>query len=422
MYHYMPGLLLALTVTAAGEHKTTFDWPQWQGHQRDAVSHERGLLQQWPEGGPTLAWRVGELGGGDSTPSVAAGRIFGMSNLNNEEVVWALSEKDGSTLWKRPIGPAFQQEMSQSKEGPGSTPTVDDDRLYAIGMAGDVVCLNVRDGKIIWTRSLTKDFGGPIPKWSFRESPLVDGEKLIVTPGGEDATLVALDKLTGKTIWTSKVPDNPKAAYASAITIDVGGLRQYVQLTSKTLVGVEADSGKFLWKYDQPASNTGISCSTPIFHDNSVFASSAYGNGGGLVRLKKEANGDVNANEVYFTKKMQNHHGGMVVLDGFLYGANGGNGGGFLTCLDYPTGEVTWVEREVQKGSLAYADGRIYYRLEDGTVLLIEPNSKEYRERGRFEQPDRTSKPAWAHPVIANGKLYIRDHDLLLCYDIKAKS
>ena len=420
MFHCLSQLLLAFAL-AASENKASFDWPQWQGYDRTAMSLEQGLLQQWPASGPPLAWKVGELGGGDSTPSVAAGRIFGMSNLKDNEVVWALSEKDGSRLWVQRIGPAFQQEMTQSKEGPGSTPTVDGDRLYVVGMAGDVVCMNVIDGKIVWQRSLTKDFGGSVPKWSFRESPLVDNEKIIVTPGGPDATLVALNKLTGETIWSSKVPEDPKAAYASAIAIDLGGQRQYVQLTAKTLVGVSATDGKFLWKYDQPASNTGISCSTPIFQNGMVFASSAYGNGGGLVRLNKGAAGDITAEEVYFTKKMQNHHGGMVVLDGFLYGANGGNGGGFLVCMDLLSGDVKWTEREVPKGSLGYADGRIYYRAEDGALLLIEPSPAEYRERGRFDQPERSAKPAWAHPVIANGKLYIRDHDLLFCYDVKAK-
>src|SRR4051794_3489328 len=164
MHHYLSGLLLALTLTAAGEQKASFDWPQWQGPQRNAMSQERGLMQTWPKGGPELAWRVGGLGKGDSTPSIAAGRVFGMSHLKGDEVVWALSEKDGSTLWVRPIGPAFQQEMPQSKEGPACTPTVDGDRLYVIGMGGDLVCLNVDDGKLVWRRSLTKEFGGMIPR------------------------------------------------------------------------------------------------------------------------------------------------------------------------------------------------------------------------------------------------------------------
>jgi len=208
------------------------------------------------------------------------------------------------------------------------------------------------------------------------------------------------------------------------IAIDAAGKKQYVQLTAKTVVGVAADDGRFLWRYDAPANSSGINCSTPLYHDGLVFAASAYGAGGGAVKLSKGAEGKIVAEEVYFSKRMQNHHGGMVVFDGALYGANGGNGGGNLICLDFATGDVLWDERgkgRAAKGSIALADGRIYYRVEDGAMLLIEPNKKEYVERGRFKQPDRSRSPAWAHPVIANGKLYLRDQDLLLCYHIKAK-
>ncbi|HWH71060.1 MAG TPA: malectin domain-containing carbohydrate-binding protein, partial [Candidatus Sulfotelmatobacter sp.] len=216
------------------------------------------------------------------------------------------------------------------------------------------------------------------------------------------------------------------AAYASPIAIDFEGQRQYVQLTAKALIGVAASDGKFLWRYDAPANRMGINCSTPLYHDGMVFAASAYGAGGGLVKLTRAADGAVKAEEVYATRKMQNHHGGMVLLDGCLYGANGGNEGGFLICLDFKTGNVLWdgrddAQRRAPKGSVALADGRLYYRTEKGTLLLIEPNAKEYLERGRFEQPDRSKLPAWAHPVIANGKLYVRDQDVLFCYDVKAK-
>ena len=312
--------------------------------------------------------------------------------------------------------------MRQGKAGPGCTPTVDGERVYALGMGGELVCLQVKDGKELWRVSFAKEFGGRLPTWSYRESPLVDGDKVICTPGGADATLVALDKATGKTIWKSKVPDNPGAAYASVIAIDFEGQRQYLQLTARMLVGVAAADGKFLWRYDRPANKTGINCSTPIYHDGTVFASSAYGAGGGLVKLVKDGKDGVKAEEVYSTRSMENHHGGMIVLDGCLYGAHGGNGGGNLVCLDFKTGKVLWNERSVEKGSVAFADGRLYYRTENtGNVLLIEPNAKEYVERGRFRQPDRSRSPAWAHPVIANGKLYIRDQDVLFCYDVKAK-
>ena len=400
------------------------DWPQWQGPDRNSISRESGLLQAWPKEGPPLAWKVEGLGGGPSTPSVAAGRIFGMSHRGSDEVVWALSEKDGSPLWVTRLGPAFDQpEWPQAEEGPGSTPTVDGERLYVVGLGGDVSCLQVRDGKVVWQRSLTRDFGGKVPVWSFRESPLVDGDKVIVTPGGPDATLVALDKLTGKTIWKSQVPGGPGAAYSSAIAVDFQGQRQYVQLTARALVGVAASDGKFLWRYDRPANANGINISTPIHQAGRVFAASAYGNGGGLVKLGRDASGAVTAEEVYFTPKMQNHHGGMIVHEGTLYGANGGNAGGYLLGLDFLTGEVRWDERatgrRAPKGSVAFADGRLYYRTEEGAMLLIEPSPTGYLERGRFEQPGRSDKPAWAHPVIANGKLYLRDQDVLLAYDIK---
>jgi outer membrane protein assembly factor BamB len=349
-----------------------------------------------------------------------------MSNRGNDEIIWALAEKDGKEIWATRLGPAYRQRMPQGREGPGCTPTVDGERLYVLGLEGGLACLQVSDGKILWQHSLTRDFGGNLPRWSYRESPLVDGDKVIYTPGGPGATLVALDKVTGKTIWKSKVPGNPGAAYASVIAIDFDGQRQYVQLTQSALIGVAAADGEFLWRYDKAACRTGINCSTPLYHAGNVFAASAYGAGGGLIKLTKDGNGRVKAEEVYFTKKMQNHHGGMILVDGCLYGANGGNEGGFLVCLDFQTGKVLWDQRDsgrsgAPKGSIALADGRLYYRTESGTMLLIEPNPKQFVERGRFAQPDRSEKPAWSHPVIANGKLYLRDQDVLLCYNVKAK-
>jgi outer membrane protein assembly factor BamB len=432
----------------SGTTAVAADWPQWQGPDRNAVSRETGLLKEWPKEGPPLAWKIKDLGGGYSAPSVAVGRIFAMSTRGDNEVVWALDEKNGKELWVARLGAAYTgQRMPQGREGPGCTPTVDGERLYVMGRGGDVACLQVKDGKILWQRGLTQAFGGRVPTWSYHESPLVDGDKVVCTPGGPDATLVALDKLTGKMIWKSQVPGGGEgglggpgrgrggfggfahsgASYASAIAIDVGGKREYVQLTATVLVGVAAADGKFLWRYDRPANRAAINCSSPIYHDGLVFAASAYGAGGGLVKLTPDGDGGVKAEEVYATRKMQNHHGGMILYDGHLYGANGGNEGGFLVCLDFKTGKVMWDEREkpgrtgVRKGSVALADGRIYYLQEDGTVILFEPSPKEYLERGRFQHPDRSEAPDWTHPVVANGKLYLRDQDVLLCYDVKAK-
>jgi outer membrane protein assembly factor BamB len=442
-------MLITVIVIIMTSSSLAADWPQWRGQNRDGKSADTGLLKEWPNDGPPLAWKVDKLGGGYTAPSVADGRIFGMGNRGEDEVVWALSESDGKELWVSRLGPAFAQRASQGKEGPACTPTVDGKRLYVEGLGGNVACLQVEDGKIIWQISMTEEFGGRIPMWSYRESPLVDGDKVICTPGGKDAIIVALNKLTGETIWKSKLPDNPAgeseasggsggrrggfggfgggggAAYASVIAIDFEGQRQYVQLTAKTLVAVAASDGRFLWRYDKPANRMGINCSTPIYYDGMVFASSAYGAGGGLIKLSKDANGGVKAEEVYSTTEMQNHHGGMILLDGYLYGASGGNEGGALVCLDFKTGKVMWDQRDTvgrrAKGSVALADGRLYYRMEDGTVVLIEPSPKQYIERGRFEQPDRSSAPAWANPVVANGKLYIHDQDVLFCYGIRAK-
>lgn len=439
--------IVALTISA--QHAlcaASFDWPQWQGPERNAVSKERGFLQEWPKAGPPLAWKIQGLGGGYSAPSVAAGRIYGMSNRGGDEFVWSLSETDGKELWATRLGPALTEGMPQGKEGAGCTPTVDGEQLYVLGQSGDLACLQAKEGKILWRRSLTNDFGGRVPTWRYNESPLVDGNKIVCTPGGKDATLVALNKLTGEMIWKTEVPEpsggssegpgrrgggrpgfrDSGASYSSAMAIDFEGQRQYVQLTAKSLVGVAASDGKLLWRYDRPANRASINCFTPLYHDGKVFAASAYGAGGGLVKLSKEGNGGVKAEEVWFSKNMENHHGGVLVIDGCLYGSNGGNGGGYLVCLDFQTGDVLWNERDpdkrrVTKGSVALADGRIYYRTEGGAMLLIEPNRKEYIERGRFEQPDRSEKPAWTHPILANGKLYIRDQDVLLCYDVKAK-
>ena len=412
----LAGVVLSSSVSAD-------DWPQWQGPDRNAVSKEHGLLQEWTKDGPPLVWKIKGIGGGDSAPSIAAGRIFGMGNRGEDEIVWARAETDGKELWVARLGPAFKSQSPQGKEGPGCTPTVDGERLYVEGLGGNLACLQANDGKVLWQHSLKADFGGSVPRWSFRESPLVDGKLVICTPGGEGATLVALDKLTGETVWKSQVPGNPKAAYASVIAFDFEGQRQYAQLTAKAVVGVAAADGKFLWQYEPPANRMGINCSTPIYQDGQVFAASAYGAGGGLVKLSKEADGGVKAEEVYFSKKMQNHHGGMIVVDGCLYGANGGNEGGSLVCLDFKTGKVLWDgQRQAPKGSVALADGRLYYRTEKGALLLIEPSPKEFLERGRFDQPDRSELPAWAHPIVANGKLYVRDQEVLLCYDVKAQA
>ena len=372
-------------------------------------------MKQWPAAGPSLVWKAAGLGTGNSTPSVAGGRIFGMSYRGNDEFVWALEEASGKPTWSTRISPANFEVGRQAHDGSGGTPTVVGDRLYALGMSGDLVCLQVGDGKLLWQKNLVKDFGGAVPRWGYAESPLVDGNTVIVPPGGRDASLVALDRTSGAVIWKAPVPQGDDAGYASAITADVEGQRQYIQFLAGGVVGVAASDGRFLWRYDAPA-NRVANCSTPIFHDNHVFAASGYNTGGGLAKLAAGPGGGMTATQVYFARSMRNHHGGMVLVDGHLYGFDESN----LTCLGFKTGAVKWSNRSVGKGSVTYADGHLYARSERGPVALVEATPNGYVEKGRFEQPDRSGKTTWPYPVVANGRLYLRDHDTLLCYNVKA--
>jgi outer membrane protein assembly factor BamB len=387
------------------------DWPQWRGVNRDAISAETGLLQEWPKEGPRLVWKATGLGRGYSSLSIAAGKIFTMGDRNGEEAIIALDAETNKELWSAKVSKG-------DGDGPRCTPTVDEDRVFALGRLGDLICVNAANGKVVWRKNLEKDFGGKMmSSWRYSESPLVDGEKLICTPGGQQATLIALNKKTGQPIWKAQVPGGDGAAYSSAIAAQVDGLREYIQFLARGVVGVSAQDGKFLWRYDKPANGT-ANCSTPIFHDHYVFAASAYGAGGALANISKGKNAEV----VYSTKSMKNHHGGMVLVDGYLYGANGGNGETpALVCLNFETGKLMWEDRKAGKGSIAYADGRLYFRNEGGPMILVEANPEKYVEHGRFNQPDRSKANAWAHPAIANGKLYLRDQDVLFCYDIKQK-
>jgi len=409
---FTPLVVLAADATRPG----AYDWPQWQGQDRTAVSKEKGLLAQWPEKGPTLLWSVATLGGGYSTPSIAADRIFGMGARNSDEGVWALSETDGKELWWTRI--AAKLEKVGYPEGPRCTPTVDGDLLYALGMGGDLVCLKVATGELVWRKNLVNDFGGRVGGWKYAESPLIDGDRLLVTPGGDKATIVCLNKKTGDTIWMSKVPGGKgasnEAAYASLVAANVQGHKEYIQFLAGNVVGIAAEDGKFLWRYKDRF--PGIVCSTPIYFDSQVYAAASYGKGGGAVRLTREGD-EVKATEIYFDQKYQNHHGGLVLIDGYLYGEGNGN----LVCIEFKTGKEMWRERKAGKGSIAAADGKLYYRNEGGPVYLVDANPEKYVERGRFNQPERSRNAAWPHPVIANGRLYIRDQEKLFVYDVKAK-
>jgi outer membrane protein assembly factor BamB len=404
------------------------DWPQWQGPDRTAVSKETRLLKEWPKDGPSLAWKATGIGEGMGGIAVSRGQVYTTGDSDGSAWLYALNESDGKQVWKAKIGRAGKYGNVFRPSGPRATPTVDGDKLFILSQHGDLVCFTT-DGKEVWRTDYIKDLGGIVPVWGFSESILVDGDKLLCTPGTEDGTLMALDKKTGKPLWKCKVPEGPTgdrgflgksgAAYASVIASDFEGVKHYVQLTATTLVGVSTD-GKLLWRYDRASNTHRINCSTPVYADGIVFAASSYDAGGGAVKLSKDDKGAITAKEVYFSNRLKNHHGGMILVDGYLYGCFDP---GILTCIEFKTGKVVWQERRPGKGSIMYADGRLYCRNEgrEGTVYLVDADPMKYEERGRFNQPDRSKEQAWSHPVVANGKLYIRDQDVLLCYDVKAK-
>ena len=285
--------------------------------------------------------------------------------------------------------------------------------MYVLTESGDLFCMKAVDGSEVWHRNILRDFGGRNIPWLISESPLVDGNNVIVTPGGPNAAIVSLDKMTGKTVWTSKELSD-EAGYASPVVADVQGVRTVMTLTAQAGVGVRASDGKLMWRY-RPVANGTANITTPIFFDNKVFYTSAYNTGGALLGLTAQ-NGVVDAKEIYFTREMQNHHGGVVLVNGYLYGFNNS----ILTCLEFATGKMMWRDRSVGKGSLTFADGNLYIESENNVVGLAEASPTGYKEKGRFRIADQ-GLPSWAHPVVSDGRLYIRNQATLASYDIRAK-
>jgi outer membrane protein assembly factor BamB len=411
-----------LSVTACGLLTAgvwAADWPQWRGVNRNGHSSEKGLLKEWPTEGPKLLWQVNDLGRGYATPSVAGGRIYLMANQGLEdEFVIALSVADGKKVWSTKIGKVGNPDQKPNFPAARSTPTVDGAAVYALGSDGDLVCLESATGKLRWKKSLRADFGGLAPTWAYAESPLVDGDALVCVPGGSDATIVALDKRSGNTIWKSSVPGGGMAGYASVITDIVGGIKQYVAYLASGVVGVEAKTGRFLWKYEKTKGSMGMSMATPVASEGYVY-SGATRVGGGAVKLAV-VEGAVTAEEAYFDPKLPTAIGGTVLVGPYLYGTSQA-----MMCVEFKTGQVKWTERGIGAASLAYADGLLYLHGEGGDVALVEASPEAYRERGRFTPPNapvhaNQMEKSWAYPVIADGRLYIRDLDTLWCYDVRA--
>lgn len=410
----------------AASVKATGDWAQFHGPGRDAICREEGLLQEWPEGGPRHLWTLNGLGRGYSTIAIAGDRFYTMgdragaaADAGETQYVIACDLQTRKELWAAPVGPPHDD------GGPRCTPTADGGSVYAIGTAGNLVCLDAGSGKLRWQVDLAKTFDGAVMAvWKYSESVLIDGDKAICTPGGPEAIMAAFHKQTGELLWKSALPADigaggaDGAGYSSAVVAEIDGVRQYVQLVGRGLIGVNAETGEFLWGYNRIA-NTVANITHPIVRGDYVFTTTAYNTGAALLKISRD--GDAwKAEEVYFIapKDFQNHHGGVVLVGEHIYGGHGSNRGD-PACVEFGTGKVVWKERSPSRGSAAilYADGNLIYRYDRGEVLLIEATPEGMNIKGRFE-PAKGDGPAWAHPVIHRGRLYLRHADLLGCYDL----
>jgi outer membrane protein assembly factor BamB len=384
------------------------DWPQWRGPKRDGVSVERGLLKDWPAGGPPLVWRASGAGTGFSSFSVAHGRLYTLGARSGTEYLIAYDVATGKKMWEIPHGRRFSNDMG---DGPRSTPTVDGDRVYTFGASGDMSAVDAATGKVFWKIDLLDKVGGSNIRWGLSESPLVLNDRVLVSPGGRGAAIVALSKTDGSVIWKS-LSDEP--GYSSAVLHEAGGIREAIYFTAERALGIDVETGKLLWSYDQVANRT-ANIATPIVRGNYVFLSSAYSTGAALLELTASGN-RINARQVYFTRDMRNHHASSVLVGDYLYGFSDA----IFTAMKFDSGQVAWRDRSVGKGSVVFADERLYLYSEQGVVGLAEANPSGYREHGRF-QIKAGNAPTWSHPVVSNGKLFIRDQDSIYAYDVKAR-
>lgn len=388
------------------------DWPQWRGPNRDDVSKEKGLLKQWPAGGPKREWLFQDAGLGYAGFAVVKGKLFTMGARDQAEFLICLDANSGKELWSAPLGGRLANKWG---DGPRGTPAVDGDRVYAMGGDGTLVCVKFADGKPLWKVTMG-ELGGKTPNWGYTESVLVDGNKVLCTPGGAKGTMAALDKMSGKVIWRS-TEWTEGAQYSSIVPADINGKHQYVQLVMNTVAGVDAETGKVLWRSPWPQGKTAV-IPTPIVKGNLVYITSGYG--AGCKQVQVGPNFEVS--DVYDNKVMKNHHGGVLLLGEHIFGHSDGPG---LVCQDFKTGEETWSSRNMSKGAVGYADGMLYLLEEgSGNVVLVEASTKGWNEKGRFTLDPQTTQRSpqgkiWTHPVIVNGKLYLRDQEIIYCFNVK---
>ena len=410
----LPAFLLATSIATissiAALPANASDWPQFRGPNRDDISTETGLLKQWPAEGPKRVWLFENAGQGYSGFSVVGGKLFTTGTRDGKEILFALDTVTGKELWATPIADILGNGWG---DGPRGTPTVDADRVYALSGKGNLVCADASSGKMRWTKSM-QELGGKTPGWGYTESPLVDGKLILATPGGENGTMVALDKMTGAPVWQS-AEITEGAQYSSIVPATIGGKKQYVQLVMQTLFGVDAESGKVVWR--TPWSGKTAVIPTPIVKGDEVFVSSGYGVG----CMKVKVSGS-EATNVFLNKDLENHHGGVIRVGDWLYGHSKDG----WTCMNFADGTVKWKEKAaLGKGAIACADGMLYCLEEkSGNVVLAEASPNGWSEKGRFKlDPQATIRnpkgAIWTHPVIANGKLYLRDQNYIYAYDVK---
>jgi outer membrane protein assembly factor BamB len=411
-----PVFIAMVVAIAWADDPKAADWPQWRGVNRDDISPDKGLLKEWPKDGPPLAWKATGIGDGYSGVSVVGDRVFTMGDLGKDSHVIALGRAKGEKLWSAKVS------ALGNVDHPGSrcTPTVDGDFVYALDQNGVLVCLKIADGSEVWRKSLPNDFKGKTARYSYTESPLIDGDKLICTPGGSNA-IVALDKKNGELIWKSDL--SAATGYSSVVISTAAGVRQYVQLTADCVVGVDAKDGKVLWKYDKLAQRMPV-IPTPLVLGDQVFCAAGYGKGGSLLTLS-ESDGKFKAKEEYFKSGLTNKHGGIVQVGDYLYGDRDDTGKPW--CVEWKTGKMKddWLKDAGDKkgrgsASLTFADGNLYIRYDNGYVALVPADPDNYKEKGVFKIPN-SDRQSWAHPVVVGGKLYLREKDTLWVYDVKAK-
>jgi outer membrane protein assembly factor BamB len=415
-------LFLLIALACLGSTIEATDWPQWRGPARNAQSDEVLASTDWEKNPPKHLWTVSGFGEGYASVSIVNGMLYTVGNTDGGQAVIAAKADDGSILWKKVLTASNPE---HSYEGSRCTPSVDGDRLYVVTSDGSIACLKAANGDVIWQRAFSEWNGQLMSKWGFSESPLVDGDRVLCTPGGPDALVVCLDKMTGKEIWACKASfqgDAGKdgAGYSSIVVSDALGIPQYVQLTGRGLIGIRARDGKQLWSYNRVANGV-ANIPTPIVDGNFVFGSTSYKTGACLLELKKSGDA-IEVVEKYFLEGnvFNNHHGGMILLNGHIYAGHQQNEG-FPTCIDMKSGEIVWGGklRGPGKGSAAvlFIDGHLIFRYENGTVALIEATPAGYHLKGSFE-PDFQQGKSWSHPVVVNGKLYLREQDKLMCYQV----